>query len=112
MVTIRGRRQVGKTWLVEELHDLIKPPHIFFAASAQTEERELSIFGRTLASSNLPSRDLATGASFETWQAALITAATGAERVAPSVMFYDSEREPSQNGGERGSLVPHTGCAG
>lgn len=89
MVTIRGRRQVGKTWLVEELLDLIKPPHIFFAASAQTEERELSIFGRTLASSNLPSRDLASGASFETWQAALTTAATGAERASPSVIVLD-----------------------
>lgn len=89
MVTIRGRRQVGKTWLVEELLDQIKPPHVFFPASAQTEERELSIFGRTLAASNLPSRELATGASFETWQAALTAAATGADRSSPSVIVLD-----------------------
>ncbi len=89
MVTVRGRRQVGKTWLVEELLERIKPPHVFFPASAQTEERELAIFGRTLAASNLPSRDLATGASFETWQAALTTAATGADRPSPSVIVLD-----------------------
>jgi len=89
MVTVRGRRQVGKTWLVEELLERIKPPHVFFPASAQTEERELAIFGRTLATSHLPSRDLATGASFETWQAALTTAATGADRSSPSVIVLD-----------------------
>ncbi|MGQ0607022.1 MAG: ATP-binding protein [Chloroflexota bacterium] len=89
MITIRGRRQVGKTWLVEELLEQIKPPHLFFPASAQTEERELNLFGRALAASNLPSRNLPIGTRFETWQAALTAAATGADRANPSVIVLD-----------------------
>jgi uncharacterized protein len=89
MVTIRGRRQVGKTWLVEELLEQINPPHLFFPASAQTQERELSLFRRTLAESSLPSRELGIESSFETWQAALTAAVTGADRAAPSVIVLD-----------------------
>lgn len=45
MVTIRGRRRVGKTSLVEEFIERTKAPNLFFAASGHTEERELDLFG-------------------------------------------------------------------
>jgi AAA+ ATPase superfamily predicted ATPase len=89
MITIRGRRRVGKTWLVEEFLERTKPPNLFFAASAQTEERELGLFARGLAASNLPSRALGEGASFETWQGALTAAASGTDRKVPSVIVLD-----------------------
>jgi uncharacterized protein len=89
MITIRGRRRVGKTWLVEEFIDRTQPPSIFFAASRQTGERELALFAQTLAQSTLPSRGQADGVTFATWQAALTTAAGGADPVRPSVIVLD-----------------------
>ncbi len=89
MVTIRGRRRVGKTWLVEEFIDRSKAPNVFFAASRQTEDRELSLFAQALAFSNLPSRAQTEGVSFATWQAALVTAAGAADPTRPSVIVLD-----------------------
>jgi hypothetical protein len=89
MVTIRGRRRVGKTWLVEEFIDRSRAPHVFFAASRQTEDRELGLFAQALALSNLPSREQAEGVWFATWQAALVTAAGAADPARPSVIVLD-----------------------
>ena len=89
MVTIRGRRRVGKTWLVEEFIDRSEAPNVFFAASRQTEERELGLFAQALAQSNLPSREQAEGVTFVTWQAALATAAGGSDPTRPSVIVLD-----------------------
>ncbi len=89
MITIRGRRRVGKTWLVEEFIDRTKPPSIFFAASRQTDERELALFAQTLVQSTLPSSDRAEGVTFATWQAALTSAASGADPARPSVIVLD-----------------------
>jgi len=89
MVTIKGRRRVGKTWLVEEFIERSKPPTLFFAASRQTEERELTLFAQGLAASTLPSRRLGEAASFSTWQAALVAAASESERANPSVIVLD-----------------------
>ena len=89
MVTIRGRRRVGKTWLVEEFIDRSGAPNVFFAASRQTEERELGLFAQALALSSLPSREQAQGVSFGTWQSALVTAASTADQARPSVIVLD-----------------------
>ena len=89
MITIRGRRRVGKTWLVEEFIERSKPPSIFFAAGRQTEERELTLFAQNLAASSLPSRRLGEGAEFSTWQAALVTAASESDQANPSVIVLD-----------------------
>jgi AAA+ ATPase superfamily predicted ATPase len=89
MVTIRGRRRVGKTWLVEEFIERTQAPNLFFAASGHTEERELDLFAQALASSNLPSREQAEGVAFATWQAALVTAAAGSDPARPSVIVLD-----------------------
>lgn len=89
MLTLRGRRRVGKTWLVEEFIERERPPNVFFAASAQTEDRELNLFARALAESSLPSRDLGEGAQFSTWQAALTAAGTGTTAAQPSLIVLD-----------------------
>lgn len=89
MITIRGRRRVGKTWLVEEFIERNDPPHVFFAASRQTPERELALFAQAVAFSSLPSRAQAGGVIFESWQSALVGAAGGAERSRPSVIVLD-----------------------
>ena len=89
MITVRGRRRVGKTWLVEEFIDRTEPPNVFFAVSRQTDERELALFAQTLATSTLPSRSQAEGITFGTWQAALVSAAAGADAARPSVIVLD-----------------------
>ncbi len=89
MITIRGRRRVGKTWLVEEFIERTQPANVFFAAGRQTEERELALFAQTVATSSLPSRGQAEGVAFGTWQAALVSAAAGADPARPSVIVLD-----------------------
>lgn len=89
-VTVRGRRRVGKSWLVEEFIDRSRLPHVFFAASKHTPERELTLLAEKIASSSLPSRAVAQGGIvFQTWEAALVTAAAGATREQPSVIVID-----------------------
>ena len=89
MVTVRGRRRVGKTWLVEEFVERVLPPAVFFAASHQTDDRELSLFAQELAASTLPSRRLGEGAQFTNWQSALVAAAIETDRARPNVIVID-----------------------
>ncbi len=89
MVTVRGRRRVGKTWLVEEFVERSGAPHVFYAAGRQTDERELGLFAQAIAASTLPSRVLGEGQAFGSWQAALVTAAAGTDRARPSVIVLD-----------------------
>jgi uncharacterized protein len=88
-VTIRGRRRVGKSWLVEEFLERSGLPAVFFSASGQTPERELSLFADQLAQSRLPSAELATAVRFDSWESALVAAATGADVASPSVIVLD-----------------------
>lgn len=88
-VTIRGRRRVGKSWLVEEFVERSRLPSSFFAASGQTPERELSLFAEKLSQSDLPSAELATKVRFETWEAALVVASSGANAATPSIIVLD-----------------------
>lgn len=88
-VTVRGRRRVGKSWLVEEFIERHESPHMFFAASRQTPERELARFADRIARSSLPSAGAALGVTFDGWEAALVLAASAAERTRPSVIVID-----------------------
>lgn len=89
LVTVRGRRRVGKSWLVEEFIERSKGPHVFYAASRQTPERELAKFADRIVRSSLPSAGTAVGVSFDGWEAALVLAATAAERAQPSIIVID-----------------------
>lgn len=89
LVTVRGRRRVGKSWLVEEFIERSRAPHVFFAASRQTSERELAKFADRIARSSLPSASAAVGVTFDGWEAALVLAATAAEQTQPSIVVID-----------------------
>ncbi len=88
-VTVRGRRRVGKSWLVEEFVERSRLPFVYFTASGQTPDRELALFAEKLSQSTLPSAGLASSVRFETWEAALVAAASQASAAAPSVIVLD-----------------------
>lgn len=89
LITIRGRRQVGKSALVERWLEGYEGPSVFFEAHGYTETRELVRFRDALASSSLPSAAQAPGVTFADWQAALSTAASNATQARPSVIVLD-----------------------
>jgi uncharacterized protein len=113
LISIRGRRRVGKSRLVEEWLQREGVPHVFFAASRQPPQRELALFaeevGRAGAAAAageprpaIPLDGLgsaAAGVRFDSWEAALsylgtlattlraLTGATGNAR--PLVIVLD-----------------------
>jgi AAA+ ATPase superfamily predicted ATPase len=90
LVTIRGRRQVGKSWLVSEFLERYQGPSLFFDAHGYTEMRELERFRERLTASSLPSATLATsGVTYSDWEAALLAAAANASSDSPSVIVID-----------------------
>ena len=89
LITIRGRRQVGKSALVERWLENCDSPSVFFEAHGYTETRELLRFRDALAASSLPSAQQAAGVAFVDWQAALLAAAANATREHPSVIVLD-----------------------
>lgn len=88
-VSIRGRRRVGKSTLVERFLQLEKPPHVFFTASRQSPPRELDLFAEELAVSDLPAAEVVRGGlSMDSWETALsLIASTAADR--PAVVVID-----------------------
>jgi len=68
LVSVRGRRRVGKSRLIEEWLRRGGVPHVFFAASRQGPERELALFAETVERSGIGAPP---GVRFETWEAAL-----------------------------------------
>jgi AAA+ ATPase superfamily predicted ATPase len=89
LITIRGRRQVGKSWLVEQWLETYSGPSVFFEAHGYTETRELERFRETVAKSSLPSAANAVGLTFADWQAALVVASANAEQERPTVIILD-----------------------
>lgn len=88
-VLVRGRRRVGKTWLIEEFIEREQLPHVFFGASRRTPERELRLFAQSLAISGLPVSNAADGLAFDDWGAALTTATAGTDRARPTTIVID-----------------------
>jgi len=89
LITIRGRRQVGKSWLVEQWLEGYPGPSVFFEAHGYTETRELERFREAIAKSNLPSAATALGLTFADWQAALVVASANAAQERPTVIVLD-----------------------
>lgn len=89
-VLVRGRRQVGKSTLVERFLERSGAAHIFFTATRRPPARELEEFVERLASSRLPAAGLArSGVSVGGWEAALSLAASSATRESPAVLVLD-----------------------
>lgn len=103
-VSMRGRRRVGKSRLVEEFLRRARVPHVFFTASGQSSGRELALFGGEVAGSDLPVAGLVGGGvAFETWDAAFGLLASTSEGSSPFVVVLDefpylAESEPAIEG--------------
>ncbi len=88
-VWITGRRRVGKSRLVQEFIEREQLPYVFFEAPRRAPTEALRRFRENLRQSNLPSADLAAGATFEDWPSALRVAAQHADAERPSAIVID-----------------------
>lgn len=88
-ITIRGRRRIGKSRLVEHWLERRKLRHVFFSSPAATPVKDLELFRDSIAGSSLPSATTASGISFNRWQSALTLAGTGATKAKPLVIVID-----------------------
>lgn len=88
-VLIRGRRRVGKSWLVEEFLARHGLTNVFFTASRNATGQDLPRFAEELTQSSLPDDARAVGVRFAHWEAALATAAIGATQERPSMIVID-----------------------
>lgn len=111
LVTVRGRKQVGKSWLVSEFLDRYDGPHLYFDAHGYTEKRELDRFRSALAKSSLPSGRLGQGeGTFGDWEAALLSATTEATVENPSIIVLDEFPDLcDRRAGKDGSFSPQEG---
>ncbi len=88
-ILARGRRRVGKSWLVEEFIERHRLPNVFFTSTRNATDHDLPRFAEALAQSSLPEEARSPGVSFAHWEAALVAAAAGATRERPSVIVVD-----------------------
>jgi uncharacterized protein len=99
-VSVRGRRRVGKSRLIEEFARASGSPYVYYVATRQDPAAELVRFQDALLASAPPAADVVRGTSFETWEAGLTLAASGATWERPTIVVVDefpylSERDPS-----------------
>jgi uncharacterized protein len=100
MLAIRGRRQIGKSRLVEEFIRRGDAQAVFYTASRQSAERELRAFAEQLAASATEGASVAAAGPIGSWEAALTIAASGATPARPLVLVIDElpflrESEPA-----------------
>ncbi len=89
-VSMRGRRRVGKSRLVEEFVHGTGLPYVYYTATHDPLETELENFTADVAASSLPgASDVAGGLSFRNWSAALSWVATQATPEALSILVID-----------------------
>lgn len=98
-VSVRGRRRVGKSRLIERFAQA-SGPYAYYVATRQAPALELARFGDALATSELPVAELARGTSFASWETALTAAASGATWERPAIVVVDEfpylvERDPA-----------------
>jgi hypothetical protein len=89
-IWMRGRRRVGKSRLVEEFLRQTGVRHLFFQAPRREPTAALARFATTLVESDLPAGELvSSGASFDSWPAALRLATQGASARDPIAIVVD-----------------------
>ena len=102
-LAIRGRRQVGKSTLVEEFIGRAGVPSVFYVASRQSAARELELFGEAIAASDAPAAEIAQSGPLGSWDAALALLARDATADSPLILVIDElpyliESEPAIEG--------------
>ena len=100
LISMRGRRQVGKSRLVGELVARSGVPAVFFAASRQPSGTERAIFAEAVNASGTPSAATRAGAQGGSWEAELLLATADAAPGRPVIVVIDElpylvESEPA-----------------
>ena len=103
MLALRGRRQIGKSRLVEEFIRRSGAKAVFYTASRQSAAEELRNFGEQIAASGTDGAAVAAAGPIGSWEAALSIAASGASAGQPIVLVIDElpfliESEPAIEG--------------
>jgi AAA+ ATPase superfamily predicted ATPase len=88
-LSVRGRRRVGKSRLIEQFARRVRAPYAFYVSTRQAPERELARFHDAILTSQLAAAELVRGASLDTWEAALTIAAAGASWDRPAIVVID-----------------------
>ncbi|MGD9792434.1 MAG: ATP-binding protein [Acidimicrobiia bacterium] len=102
LLALRGRRQVGKSTLVEQFVQQSGTAHVFFTAAAgQAPAAALADFGQLVARSTLAGRDVAASGTMSAWDQALDSATAG--QLDPVIVVLDEvpwliESDPSFEG--------------
>ncbi len=89
MLVLRGRRQVGKSTLVEEFIRRSGVAAVFYTASMQTSERELALFGQAIADAGPSVSPVAAARPLGSWEAALTLLAGRATPEHPLLIVFD-----------------------
>jgi uncharacterized protein len=90
LLSIRGRRQVGKSRLVTEFADRTGLPQLFFTGARLAQARaELARFVREAASSSLPGAGLFEGVAPDDWAGALRLLAAALPDDSPALVVLD-----------------------
>lgn len=103
MLALRGRRQIGKSRLVEEFIRSSDVNAIFYTASRQPATEELRSFSEQIAASTTAGATVAAAGPIGSWEAALSIATSGASPEQPIVLVIDElpsliESEPAIEG--------------
>ena len=100
LVSVRGRRQVGKSRLIGEFVERSGRPAVFFTASRRPAPVELALFADAARVSGIESAGALTGGGAGSWEAALRLATADARPGKPAVIIIDelpylAESEPA-----------------
>ncbi|MGH2833685.1 MAG: ATP-binding protein [Solirubrobacteraceae bacterium] len=100
MLALRGRRQIGKSRLVEEFIRASGVAAVFYTASRQGAAQELHSFSEQIAASTGGGASVAAAGPIGSWEAALTIAASDASAEHPIVLVIDElpfliESEPA-----------------
>lgn len=88
-LSLRGRRQVGKSRLIEEFLQRSGTKAVFYTASQKNAGEELEAFRVAVAASNTNTAAVAQAGSLGSWEAALALLAGEATKSSPVVVVID-----------------------
>jgi hypothetical protein len=90
LISVRGRRQVGKSRLISEFVSNTGLPQLFVTGSRQASRAgDLESFRQDALNCTLPGADLLTATPFSTWEQALRTVRAALPSNGPSIVVLD-----------------------
>lgn len=89
MVSLRGRRQIGKSRLVQEFVERSGLPTIFYSAQRESPARQLELFGDAVQQSGIAESEQLSPDSFSSWDSALRAVAHAATAQKPLIIVLD-----------------------